>query len=123
MQFVDPEIRIADVGEHTAVIAVHGELDVNSADALRSALSDGSNGDGRRVVLDLVGTTFIDSTALGIISGASKALARAGGSLTIVASDPRIVRVFKLTGLDRSIRVERSLAEAIAKRLLPGAVL
>jgi anti-sigma B factor antagonist len=119
MRFVDPDIRVADVGEHTSVVAVHGELDLNCAEELRAALRNGES-PGLRVVLDLVGTTFIDSTALGVISGAAKTLASSGGSLTVVASDPRIVRIFKLTGLDRSIRVERSLAEAIASKLLPA---
>jgi anti-sigma B factor antagonist len=118
MPFLDPEIRVAEVGAHTSVVAVHGELDLHSADDLRAALRNGGDTEGRQVVLDLAGTTFLDSTALGIISSSSKSLERAGGSLTVVASDPRIVRIFKLTGLDRSIRVERSLAEAIAGRLL-----
>ena len=116
---LDPEIRVAQVGDHTAVVAVHGELDINSAAELRAALDDGY-APSRCVVVDLVGTTFLDSTALGIISGAAKSLERGGGSLTVVASDPRIVRIFKLTGLDRSIRVEASLAEAIASKLLPA---
>ena len=119
MPTLEPEIRIAEVDEHTAVVAVHGELDLNSSEPLRAALGDGDV-PGRCIVVDLVGTTFLDSTALGIISGAAKSLERSGGSLTVVASDPRIVRIFKLTGLDRSIRVETSLAEAIASKLLPA---
>src|SRR5689334_14227946 len=110
MRLLDPEITVAQVGETMTVVAVHGELDLHAADELRVAL--GSNG--RRTVVDLVGTTFIDSTALGVIAGAART-----GDVTVVASDPRIVRIFQLTGLDRSIRVERSLAEAIANRLLP----
>ena len=111
MRLLDPEITVAHVGDSMTVVAVHGELDLHAAEELRTAL--GSNG--RRVVIDLIGTTFIDSTALGVISGAAKS-----SDVTVVASDPRIVRIFKLTGLDRSIRVERSLAEAIANRLLPS---
>jgi anti-sigma B factor antagonist len=119
MSFVDPEIRVAHVGERTSVVAVHGELDLNAADPLRNALENGHRR-GHRIVVDLVGATFIDSTALGIIAASAKQLDGSGGSLTVVASDPRIVRIFKLTGLDRTIRVERSLAEAIAHRLLPA---
>jgi anti-sigma B factor antagonist len=119
MAFADPEIRVADVGERTTVVSVHGELDLDAADHLREALQKGDR-PGHRVVLDLVGATFVDSTALGIISGAAKQLDGSGGSLTVVASDPRIIRIFKLTGLDRRVRVESSLAEAIAQKLLPA---
>ena len=117
---LDPEITVAAVGEHTAVVSVHGELDVGSAPEFRAALEERDEGRRSRLVLDLVSTTFIDSTALGIISAASKALKRTGGSLTVVATDPRILRIFTLTGLDRSIKVERSLAEAIAHVLAPA---
>ena len=112
MRLMDPDITIARVGDSMTVVSVHGELDLNAADELRAAIDLGS--DGPRVVVDLAGTTFIDSTALGVIAGAAKST-----ELTVVASDPRIVRIFQLTGLDRSVRVERSLAEAIANRLLP----
>jgi anti-sigma B factor antagonist len=117
MAFVGPEIRVAEVGERTSVVSVHGELDLDAADELREALRNGERR-GHRVVLDLVGATFVDSTALGIIAGAAKQLDGSGGSLTVVVSDPRIVRIFKLTGLDRRIHVESSLAEAIALELL-----
>jgi anti-sigma B factor antagonist len=113
MRLLEPEISVARVGESLTVVSVHGELDLDAAGELRDAL-EGATEDGRLIV-DLVGTTFIDSTALGVIAGAAKA----GANLTVVASDPRIVRIFQLTGLDRSITVERSLAEAIAHRLVP----
>jgi anti-sigma B factor antagonist len=116
---LDPEITVADVGDRTAVISVHGELDLASATEFRAALQERDGGRRSSLVLDLVGTTFIDSTALGVISAASKALRRIGGSLTVVVTDPRILRIFTLTGLDRSVRVERSLADAIARALVP----
>jgi len=118
MRFVNPEIRVADVGEQTSVVAVEGELDLNSAEKLRQALSE--DRPGHRIVVDLTGATFLDSTALGIISAAAKHLDASRGRLIVAASDPRIVRIFKLTGLDRRIRVEPSLAEAIAHNLLPA---
>jgi anti-anti-sigma regulatory factor len=31
----------------------------------------------------------------------------------VVSQDPRILRVFQITGLDRIFRIERSLAEAV----------
>ncbi len=101
---MDPEITVAHVGESMTVVAVQGELDLHAADELRGAL----DADGRRLVVDLVGTTFIDSTALGIIGAAARS-----ADVTVVATDPRIVRIFELTGLDRSVTVQRSLADAI----------
>jgi anti-sigma B factor antagonist len=115
MRLLEPEITVARVGETTTVVAVHGELDLHSAGELRAALQTDDAASGTRLIVDLVGTTLIDSTALGIISGAAKSLARIDGRVTVVASDPRVVRIFRLTGLDRTIPVERSLAEALAR--------
>ena len=120
MRLLEPEITVATVGDSTTVVAVHGELDLHSADELRAALDTGGAAPGSRLIVDLVGTTLIDSTALGILSGAAKSLARVDGGVTVVASDPRLVRIFRLTGLDRKIPVERSLAEAIARPYVPA---
>ena len=120
MRLLEPEITVALVGETTTVVAVQGELDLHSADELRAALDTGGAPRGSRLIVDLVGTTLIDSTALGLISGAAKSMARVDGGVTVVASDPRMVRIFRLTGLDRTIPVERSLAEAIARPHVPS---
>src|SRR4051812_4875981 len=123
MRLLDPEITVARVGETMTVVAVHGELDLHAADALRSALDTEGGVEGSRLVVDLVGTTLVDSTALGIIAGAARTRKRVHGSVTVVASDPRLLRIFQLTGLDRTIPVERSLAEAIARPVLRSATL
>ena len=81
---MEPEITVARVGESTTVVAVHGELDLHSADELRAALDTGDSTQGSRLIVDLVGTTLIDSTALGIISGAAKTLARTDGKVTVL---------------------------------------
>jgi anti-sigma B factor antagonist len=114
----ESEITVARVGESVTVVAVDGELDLHSADELRAALDTEGGVQGSRLVVDLVGTTLVDSTALGIIAGAARSRSRVDGSLTVVASDPRLLRILRLTGLDRTIPVERSLAEAIARPVL-----
>lgn len=118
MRVPEAEITVARVGESVTVVAVDGELDLHSADELRAALDTEGGVQGSRLVVDLVGTTLVDSTALGIIAGAARSRSRVDGSLTVVASDPRLLRILRLTGLDRTIPVERSLAEAIARPVL-----
>ena len=118
MRLLEPDITVAHVGESMTVVAVHGELDLHSAVELRAAVGTESGVQGSRLVVDLVGATLVDSTALGIIAGAARSRTRLGGSVTVVASDPRLLRIFRLTGLDRTIPVERSLAEAIARPVL-----
>jgi anti-sigma B factor antagonist len=60
--------------EGTARLELHGELDIGTApkldEAVESALDDGC----REVVLDLAGTTFMDSAGLGALLSAARAV-------------------------------------------------
>jgi anti-sigma B factor antagonist len=58
---------------------------------------------------------------LGILSDRARRLRAHGGVCVVVSQDPRILRVFELTGLDRILRIERSLAEAV-EEVVSGAV-
>ena len=103
----------AQIGSDTYVISVAGELDVASSGLLADELSRTAERGARRVIVDLVGLTFMDSTALGILTAGAKRLRAAGGACVVVSRDPRILRVFEITGLDRIFTIEQSLAEAV----------
>jgi anti-anti-sigma factor len=53
-------------GPGTARVVVRGELDLASADALRTTLAD-AGATARRVVLDLREVTFLDAAATGVL--------------------------------------------------------
>jgi len=72
------------------------------------------------VIVDLAGLTFMDSVALGVLTAAARRLRDDGGVFVVVSQDPRILRVFELTGLDRVFRIERSLAEAVEEVINGG---
>lgn len=91
-------VSTEDVGGRTVVRAV-GEVDVASGDRLRDALARAVT-DGRKdLVVDLTGITFMDSTGLGILVGALKRVRLAGGTLELVISSERLLKVFRITGL------------------------
>ena len=101
------------VGADAFVVSIAGELDVATADRLREELDLTAERGARRVIVDLIGLTFIDSVALGVLTAGARRLRKDGGVFVIVSQDPRILRVFAITGLDRVFRIERSLAEAV----------
>lgn len=82
-------------------ITAAGELDVATAHLLRQQLIEVfvAGGPGERLVIDLTGITFLDSTGLGVLVGAHKRCLARGASMTVVASD-FAARVMRLTGLD-----------------------
>ena len=82
-------------------LEVEGELDVASASHFREAVSSLLGTGCRRIVVDLAGTTFLDSSGLGAIVWAFHRLHAAGGVLEVVNPDERIAQVMKITGVDR----------------------
>jgi anti-sigma B factor antagonist len=84
-----------------AVLAVSGEVDLATAPALRECLGELAAGGVRHVVVDLRQVSFLDSIGLGVLIAASRRL-RGGepaGSLRLVCTNERIVKLFVLTGL------------------------
>jgi anti-sigma B factor antagonist len=103
----------AQIGADAYVVSVSGELDIATAGRLAEELERTAERNARRVIVDLVGLTFIDSVALGVLTEEARRLRAAGGACIVVSQDPRILRVFEITGLNQIFRIERSLAEAV----------
>lgn len=100
-----------DASRH--VVAVAGEIDLFTAPELKAALSDALESGRNRIVVDLSETTFLDSTALGVLIGAVKRLRSRDGVLTIVNTDANIAKTFEITGLDQIFVIRSTRDEAI----------
>lgn len=95
------------------VVAVSGELDLYTAPELRSLLLGAINDGRTAVVLDLRETTFLDSTALGVIIAAMKALRVRSGRLVLVNDRTSITKTLAITGLDHLLAVEGRVEDAV----------
>jgi anti-sigma B factor antagonist len=95
------------------VVAVRGEIDLFTAPELKSALSEAIESGHTRIVVDLTDTTFLDSTALGVLIGAVKRLRSRDGRLTIVNVDDNIAKTFEITGLDQIFPISATRDEAV----------
>src|SRR6058998_1092934 len=95
------------------VVAVRGEIDLFTAPELKQKLTDAIEGGRSRIVVDLSDTTFLDSTALGVLIGAVKRLRSRDGALTIVNTDQNIAKTFEITGLDQIFTIRPTRDEAI----------
>jgi anti-sigma B factor antagonist len=96
-----------------AIIQVTGEIDVYTAPMLRDQILELSAQGAVHLIADLSRVDFLDSTGLGALVGGLKRLREAGGSLALVISTPRILRIFQITGLTKALAVRRSVADAI----------
>ena len=97
------------------IVSVSGEIDVATAPGLREQLQGLVAACHATVVVDLLGVTFLDSTALGVLVGALKRCREAGGDLRLVIAEPRILKVFEITGLTEVFTITPTIDEARSK--------
>ena len=95
------------------IIEVGGEIDVYTAPRLREAIVSVIDAGKRQLVVDVEQVDFLDSTGLGVLVGALKRVRADGGSLDIVCTHERILKIFQITGLDKVFGLHASVQEAI----------
>lgn len=109
---VDFGVTTAREGDFT-VVAVAGELDVYTAPVLEETLGDLVDGGKVTLVVDLSEVTFMDSTGLGLLIKALKWTREKNGALHVVANTDKVLKVFRVTGLDSVLSLHETRAEAV----------
>lgn len=97
-----------------AVVHVGGEVDVYTAPALRERLDDEIERGQHDIVVDLSDVTFMDSTGLGVLVGRLKQVRLHDGSMRLVCSHDRVLKVFTITGLDKVFDIYPTLEDALS---------
>jgi anti-sigma B factor antagonist len=100
--------------EHAHLVTASGELDVAAAPQLSAILTMGAASSQPVVVLDMIGATFIDSTALGVVIRSADQLQGAGKRLFVVAPDGPVSRLLELTNLKQHFAVFPTREEAVS---------
>ena len=95
-----------------AVVDVKGEIDVYTAPKLREKLIELVSEGSYNVVVNLEGVDFLDSTGLGVLVGALKRVKAHDGTLALVCTQDKILKIFKITGLTKVFPIHDSVEEA-----------
>jgi anti-sigma B factor antagonist len=110
---MDLNIQSERTDDGVAVITVAGELDLYTAPRLKenllAALEDGV----LKIVVDMAGVHFIDSSALGVLIGGVKRLKPKGGRLVLVSVDENVNWIFQITGLNSVFDIFSSRDDAL----------
>jgi len=99
--------------DELSVVDVAGEVDVFSAPELAEQLTQLFDAGRRTVVVDLTSVTFLDSTGLGTLVAARNRAEEAGGQLPIIGSGERVLKLFRITGLDEVFEIYPSIEAAV----------
>jgi anti-sigma B factor antagonist len=100
---------------HGVVLRVGGEVDLSTSPQLHAKLVDLVEvGEAGSVVVDLTPVAFMDSTGLSVLLAAHKRARADGGGIRLVCPEGPVLRVLRLTGMDKVLSVHGSLAQAVA---------
>jgi anti-sigma B factor antagonist len=106
------EIDVAPDGP-AHVIRLRGELDFDGVPRLEAAFDELESAR-ERVVIDLDGCEFIDSTGLAAILHGADRLRRRAGEVRIACPEGHLRDLLRLTAIDQTIPVVGTRSEALA---------
>lgn len=97
------------ISEETVTVSLSGEIDHHSARVLREEI-DRKLDELRpqKLILDMSGIGFMDSSGLGLILGRHTKMKAFGGNLTLLDPSKGVERVLRLATADKIIPIERT---------------
>jgi anti-sigma B factor antagonist len=94
------DIETSTLTPDQRLLVVRGEIDYRTAPTLHAAIDSALDGVARRLVLDLEGVTFIDSSGLAVLIDASTR-----ASVVLRHPSTAVERVIAVTGLSSTLHV------------------
>ena len=95
------------------VIDVQGEIDMYTAPQLRDLLIDLVSKGSYQLVINLDKVGFLDSAGLGVLVGGLRRVRAHDGSLDLVCTQQRILKILKITGLTEVFGIYETVDQAI----------
>ena len=95
------------------VIAIHGEIDISNAQEVSAAIEAVMPNAVELLVIDLSGTTYLDSAGVQLLFLLAQRLQTRRQALILVVPEEAPIRaVLELTGMPRIVRMQAVLEEA-----------
>lgn len=100
--------------EGRTIVSVGGEIDVYTAPKLRDRITELVAAGRYQLVVDMEAVEFLDSTGLGVLVGGLKKVRAHEGSLELVCTQDRLLKIFRITGLAKVFVIHESTDAALA---------
>jgi anti-sigma B factor antagonist len=98
------------------VVDVEGEIDIYTAPRRRELLIELAGKGNYQLIVNLDKVGFLDSTGLGVLVGGLKRVRPHDGSLDLVCTQERILKIFRITGLTKVFGIYQTVDQAIAAK-------
>lgn len=101
-QALQLELAFAVTADGNATVRVRGELDIATADQAYTYLRDVVDSQDGPVLMNLSELTFCDAAGLGVLARVAGHARRSGRSLRLMAAQPGLLRIMRITGMDEA---------------------
>jgi anti-sigma B factor antagonist len=98
------------------VVSVMGEVDVASVEALEQTLLDVAEDPADELIVDLSACSFLDARGLRALIATGERRRQLNRRLSIVLSNPNVMRIFQITRFDQRFAIYPTLAAALNPR-------
>ncbi|MCW2834546.1 MAG: anti-sigma-factor antagonist [Nocardioides sp.] len=103
------------------VVTPRGEIDLSTVDTFREVLNELLIQGQVHILIEMDETSFFDSLGFGALVGARRKAQAFNGSLGIVCSNERILRLFQITALDRVFTITKTVQSQPARDVIDAA--
>ena len=100
MRHVELKVSSRNEGDRV-IVALSGEIDLYTAPRLQSQLAAALRADHPvRLVVDMSGVDFCDSTGMNVLLAAQRAAREQGGNVELSGPRPAVRKILQVTGLE-----------------------
>ena len=102
--------------EGYAILSPQGEIDFATGPQLKDAITEALVGGDVNLIIDLLAVDFIESTGLGALIGGRRRAYALKGSLSLVCTEQQMLKIFRITGLDKVFTIHETVDAAVSAR-------
>ncbi|SMH36218.1 anti-anti-sigma factor [Rathayibacter oskolensis] len=106
------ELSTEKIEPDIVVVRPVGRLDLSTAPEFEAVVLRAVTDGDLRIVIDLAGIEFLDSSGLGVLVACLKEARRAGGDLRVAAPAEQPAMVLELSNLDRLLGTAENVEDA-----------
>ena len=96
------------------IVQVRGDVDLRSSPQLRELLIDSARELSGKLLIDLSGVGYMDSSGVGTLVFVKREVERGSGRVVLIGLQPRVRSVLEITHLDKFFTIVQSVDEVDA---------
>jgi anti-sigma B factor antagonist len=105
--------------EGFTILSPQGEIDFATGPQLKDAITELLVAGEVDLVVDLLAVDFIESTGLGALIGGRRRAHALKGSLVLVCTEDQMLKIFRITGLDKVFQIHDTVDAAVGSTSAP----